>query len=92
VHLEVNVLRLKAVTQVEADALVRVLQLFRGRNVVPRRVSAERTAVRGTTSEVLQIVIEVSPTDISLDAMLLISAKVKQMPIALSAMVSNDAI
>jgi hypothetical protein len=80
-----NVLRLKAVTQVEADALIRVLQLFRGRNVVPRRVSAERMTVRGTTSDVLQIEIELSMVDISLDNLRLITEKIKQMPIALSA-------
>lgn len=80
-----NVLRLKAVTAVDPGALICVLQLFRGRNVVPQQVRAQRITVRGTAVEVLQIEIEIASVQISADAMRLIVTKIQQMPIVMSA-------
>ena len=82
---DANVLRLKAVTAVDPGALICVLQLFRGRNVVPQQVRAQRMTVRGTNLEVLQIEVEVPTVQISVDVMRLITAKIQQMPIAMSA-------
>jgi hypothetical protein len=77
--------RFNAVTQVDPNALIRALQHISGRSILPRRVNTERLTVRGTTSEVLHIEIEVATAEVSLDAVRLITARVKQLPIALSA-------
>lgn len=83
-----SLLRLKAVVKVESDAVVRVLELFHDRNIVPRRIVAERVPMRGVAREVVHIEIEVALMDLTMDALRLIAAKIVQMPIALSTVIT----
>lgn len=78
-------LRLKVVTEAESDALVRVLQLLQSRNVIPLRVMAQRVAIRGRTTEVLEIEIEVPASDLAPEAFRVVAAKINQLPIVLTA-------
>lgn len=74
------VLRLKAVTEADPGALVRVLQFFQARNVVPRRVIARRLGV-----EFLEIEIELEAAQLPLDAFCIIVSKISELPIVMAA-------
>ena len=77
--------RLKVVAREEADALVRVLQVLRLHSVVPRRVTAQHVALRGPgLLEVLEIEIELRATEVELEAVRVIVAKINQLPVVLA--------
>lgn len=79
-----KVLRLKTVIEATPGALARLLQLFDERSVIPRRVSVQRFHLPGTNRDIMQISIELTTLDLTLDAMRFIAAKTAQMPGALS--------
>lgn len=82
---QVAVLRLKAVTEADPGALVRVLQLFQMRNVVPRRVSAARV---GALYQ--EIEMEVDRAHLGPDVFRLIVARLNELPVVLAAVACDD--
>lgn len=72
--------RLTVILEADPSALVRVLQFFQSRNVVPTHVSARRTC-----DGWLEIEIGVGANEISSDAMRVITAKVRALSCARSA-------
>lgn len=84
-------LRLKAVVaEIGADALIRVLQVLQDCNVNPAKVSAQRLLLRHQNREVMHVEVELTPTDITLDALRLVAAKIAQMPTNLSTVFGQD--
>jgi hypothetical protein len=73
-------LRLKAVVEADPGALVRVLQFFQARNVIPRTVASERLG-----DEYLQIQIELDPAELAPDRFRVVVAKINELPIVLAA-------
>ena len=73
-------LRLKAVVEADPGALVRVLQFFRARNVIPRTVASERLG-----NEYLQILIELDPAELAPDGFRVVVSKINELPIVLAA-------
>jgi prephenate dehydratase len=73
------VLRLKAIVEADPGALVRVLQLFQIRNIVPRRISALRLG-----AEFVEAEIEIDPADLAPETLRLIAARIQEMPIAMA--------
>jgi hypothetical protein len=73
-------LRLRVIVTADPGALVRVLQLFQIRNIVPRQVSALRLG-----AEFLQAEIEIDPAELAPETLRLIAAKIQEMPIAMAA-------
>ncbi len=72
--------RLKVVAEADPGALVRVLQFFQGRNIVPRRAFSLRIA-----REILEV--EVDVADCTEEAFRAVVAKVDQLPIVIAAVV-----
>jgi prephenate dehydratase len=77
-------LRLKAVTEADPGALVRVLQFFQARNVVPRRVIARCLGV-----EFLEIEIELEAAQLPPEAFRIIVSKINELPIVMAAVVCD---
>lgn len=75
-------LRLKAIVEADPGALIRLLQLFQIRNVMPRQLRARRLG-----GEFIEAEIEVGAGDITLDVLRLIAAKARELPITLTAVV-----
>jgi hypothetical protein len=73
-------LRLRAVVEADPGALVRVLQFFQARNVIPRSVASERLG-----AEYLQIQIELDPAELNLDGFRVVVSKINELPIVLAA-------
>ena len=73
------VLRLKAIVESDPGALVRVLQFFQARNIVPRQVMARRLG-----AEFVETEIEIDPADLGPDALRLIAARIQEMPVAMA--------
>jgi prephenate dehydratase len=73
-------LRLKAVVEADPGALVRVLQFFQARNLIPRTVASERLG-----AEYLQIQIELDPTEIADDGFRIVVSKINELPVVLAA-------
>ena len=73
-------LRLKAVVEADPGALVRVLQFFQARNLIPRTVASERLG-----DEYLQIQIELDPAEIAADGFRIVVSKINELPIVLAA-------
>lgn len=73
-------LRLKAVVEADPGALVRVLQFFQARNLIPRTVASERLG-----DEYLQIQIELDPAELADDGFRIVVAKINELPIVLAA-------
>jgi len=73
-------LRLKAVVEADPGALVRVLQFFQARNLIPRSVASERLG-----DEYLQIHIELDPTEIADDGFRIVVSKINELPVVLAA-------
>jgi prephenate dehydratase len=73
-------LRLKAVVEADPGALVRVLQFFQARNLIPRSVASERLG-----DEYLQIQIELDPAEFAADGFRLVVSKINELPIVLAA-------
>jgi hypothetical protein len=83
-------LRLKVVTAAEIDALICVLQRLQSQHVTPRRVMAQRVAIRGLAgTEVLEIEIEMSRSDIRAEALRVIAARINQLSVVLAVVVGE---
>jgi len=74
------VLRLKAIVEADPGALIRLLQLFQIRNIVPSAVRARRLG-----HEYIEAEIEFVDAGLTADTLRLITAKVQELPIALAA-------
>lgn len=85
------ILSLKAVVELQASSLIAVLQPFQDQQVVPRRVTAQRASLRAARGEVLQIEVELAISDLTMDALRFIAAKITQLPITLSTVFSQAA-
>lgn len=72
--------RLKVVAEADPGTLVRVLQFFQARNVVPRRAIAWRRGI-----EFLEIQIDIDAADCAQEAFRLVVAKINELPIVLAA-------
>ena len=75
-------LRLKAILEADPGALVRLLQLFQIRNIVPLHVRARRLGC-----EFIEAEIELDGAEIPLDTLRLVAAKAQELPIMLAAVV-----
>ena len=73
-------LRLKAIVEADPGALVRLLQLFQIRNIVPRAVRARRLGL-----EYIEAEIEFDDAELTADTLRLIAAKAQELPITLAA-------
>jgi prephenate dehydratase len=73
-------LRLKAVVEADPGALVRVLQFFQARNLIPRTVASERLG-----DEYLQIQIELDPAELADDGFRIVVSKINELPLVLAA-------
>jgi prephenate dehydratase len=73
-------LRLKAVVEADPGALVRVLQFFQARNLIPRTVASERLG-----EDYLQIQIELDPAQLAADGFRVVVSKINELPIVLAA-------
>ena len=83
-------LRLKVVTAAEIDALICVLHLLQSHHVTLRRVMAQHLAIRGSAaSEVFEIEIELSASDVTPEALRLIAAKINQLSVVLAVVVGE---
>ncbi|MGH8178014.1 MAG: hypothetical protein ACREV5_17305 [Steroidobacter sp.] len=72
-------LRLKAIAEADPGALVRILQLLQGRNLVPRAVNAECIG-----AQYLDIRIELDGSALAADAAKALIAKIEQLPAVLA--------
>ena len=78
-------LRLKAIVEADPGALIRLLQLFQIRNIVPRAVRARRLGL-----EYIEAEIEFDPMELSAETLRLISAKAQELPITLAAVALSE--
>ena len=76
------VFRLRVVAEADQGALIRALQLFQARNLIPLRVAAQRTE-----PDLLKIEIDVAASDCTHETCRLIVAKLNELPIVLEAAV-----
>jgi prephenate dehydratase len=72
-------LRLKAIVESDPGALVRVLQFFQTRNLVPRHVSARRLG-----GQFLETEIEIDATELESAAFRGIAAKIAELPVVVA--------
>jgi len=72
-------LRLKAIVEADPGALVRLLQLFQIRNLMPRRVHAQRLG-----DQFIEAEIEVDVAEIAPETLRLIAAKMQELPITMA--------
>ena len=75
-------LRLKAILEADPGALVRLLQLFQTRNIVPLHVRARRLGY-----EFIEAEFELDSAEIPLATLRLVAAKAQELPITLAAVV-----
>ena len=71
---------LKAIVEADPGALIRLLQLFQARNIVPSAVRARRLGL-----EYIEAEIEFDSTELSAETLRLITAKAQELPITLAA-------
>ena len=71
---------LKAIVEADPGALIRLLQLFQTRNIVPRAVRARRLGL-----EYIEAETEFDTTELSAETLRLIAAKAQELPITLAA-------
>jgi hypothetical protein len=71
---------LKAIVEADPGALIRLLQLFQARHIVPRAVRARRLGL-----EYIEAEIEFDSTELSTEMLRLITAKAQELPITLAA-------
>jgi hypothetical protein len=81
--------RLKAVAQAQPDALARVLLLLETQSLVPCRLTAQRVPVRGRTTPVLEIEIELAAADVTPNALRHLVATIAALPTVLTAVVPD---
>ena len=72
-------LRLKAIVESDPGALVRVLQFFQTRNLVPRHVSATRLG-----AQFLETEIEIDAAELESAAFRRIAAKIAELPVVIA--------
>lgn len=77
---EAAALRLKAIVEADPGALIRLLQLFQTRNIVPRAVRARRLG-----AEYIEAEIELDHVELTAETLRLITAKAQELPITLAA-------
>lgn len=75
-------LRLKAIVEADPGALIRLLQLFQIRNVIPLRVRSRRLG-----REFIEAEIELDAAEVTSDTLRLVAAKAQELPITLAAVV-----
>ena len=73
------VARLKAVVEADPGALVRVLQFFQARNVIPTRVDARRMG-----AEFLEIEVELDVGELPADSLRIVVSKINELPIVIA--------
>lgn len=71
---------LKAIVEADPGALIRLLQLFQARNIVPSAVRARRLGL-----EYIEAEIEFDNVELSAETLRLIAAKAQELPITLAA-------
>jgi hypothetical protein len=71
---------LKAIVEADPGALIRLLQHFQARKIVPRAVRARRLGL-----EYIEAEIEFDSTELSTETLRLITAKAQELPITLAA-------
>ena len=76
---EAAALRLKTIVEADPGALVRLLQSFQTRNVIPRRVRAQRLGDGFIEAE-----IEFDAAEIAPETLRLIAAKLQELPITVA--------
>ena len=72
-------LRLKTIVEADPGALVRLLQLFQIRNLVPRRVRAQRLG-----DQFIEAEIELDAAEVAPETLRLIAAKLQELPITMA--------
>ena len=70
--------RLQVHTDLDPGSLIRILHFFQTRNVTPVCVHAQRIGDDGCV-----IIVDVATSDLSLDVMSLIAAKIAELPFAI---------
>lgn len=70
----------KIVADARLDALIRVLQCLQAPQVLPLRITAVRDSVRGGSTEVLEIEIDVTASDLAPETFRFLTAKISQLP------------
>jgi hypothetical protein len=76
--------KLKALVESDPGALIRILQFFQARNVIPLSVSAQRVG-----AEFVEIEIDVAHVDLCDEGLRLTVARVNELPIAICAVVCD---
>jgi hypothetical protein len=71
---------LKAIVEADPGALIRLLQLFQVRNIVPSAVRARRLGL-----EYIEAEIEFDRVELTAETLQLITAKAQELPITLAA-------
>jgi hypothetical protein len=71
---------LKAIVEADPGALIRLLQLFQVRNIVPSAVRARRLGL-----EYIEAEIEFDGVELTAETLQLITAKAQELPITLAA-------
>ena len=82
--MKANVRRLKAVIEFDPGSLVRVLHFFQARNITPVRVAALRLG-----PELLDVEIDVASDDLSVDAMQVLTAKIRELTVSVCAVLCD---
>ena len=77
---------LKAIVEADPGALIRLLQLFQARNIVPSAVRARRLGL-----EYIEAEIEFDSVELSAETLRLIAAKAQELPITLAAVALDGA-
>lgn len=77
--------RLEVETDLDPGNLIRVLHFFQARNVTPVRVQAQRVGEDGYA-----ITVDVPVSDLPLEVMKLIAAKIAEMPFAIQSAVRES--
>jgi len=75
-------MRLKAIVEADPGALIRLLQLFQVRNIVPLHVRARRLGC-----EFVETQIDLDSAEITGEVLRLVAAKAQELPITLAAVV-----
>ena len=81
---DTTVFRLQIVAETDPGALVRTLQFFQARNLVPRQVSAQRVS-----ASLFNIVIDVESASCTRETFSMIAAKLNELPIVLDVVVCD---
>ncbi len=83
-------LRLKAVVEADPGALNRVLESVDAHGVVPLCVTSRRTAIRGRSTEILEIEIDIAAADLTMAALGVIAARLGELPLVMTAVATDQ--